>query len=94
MKELPNAFTVFINVKSVETFPSSYDGTAGNIHADAIYKIKKSDFLYNSVNRVCGGSFPVNTNIYDFEELTKEHAIRLVRETVEEIFPDIFINDF
>ena len=82
--------TVLINVTGVDVFKSSYDGVAGEVHADGIYKIKKSTWLDNSIAKR-NGSFTLNTKVCQFKEVSYMQAVGFVKTSIYEIFNDIMI---
>ena len=87
-----NQFTVIINVTGIDLFKFSIDETAGEIAAEAVYKIRQSKWLEDSVKRI-NGKYPINVeateSISEIEELSYDQAIKLVRETIRSIFPEM-----
>ena len=87
-----NQFTVIINVTGIDLFKYSRNGTAGEIVAEAVYKIKQSKWLKDSVERI-NGEYPINVeateSVSEIEELSYDQAIKLVRETIRSMFPEM-----
>ena len=86
-----NDYLVFINVTGIKLFESSYDGTAGYILADSIYRIKESEFLCSSIEKVNNNdSYPMNVDVYEFTEVSYQAALTFIRNKARTLFPEIF----
>ena len=92
IKEERGKTTILINVTGVDLFKSSYDGVAGEVRAEAIYKTKTSEWTSDSVERL-NNDLPMNIDVIPktcFVEVPYQTALSFVRTTVRGMFPDLF----
>ena len=88
-----NETVVLIGVNGVDVFKSSYDGVAGEIRADAVYKIKQSEWVENAISKV-KGNYPMNIKVIEeyssIEEAPYTKAVGYVRDMARVVLPDLF----
>lgn len=93
IKEERGKTTILINVTGVDVFKSSYDGVAGEIRAEAIYKTKTSEWVGDSIEKV-NNDYPINIDVVSktcfVEEVPYQTALAFVRSTARGMFPELF----